>query len=109
METWSIKLLWIDLCFDEKNAQDIDAFNRICTVCKIRPFNKDGITSAMEEHQPAIVCVDYDFPDLYGLQWLRYLCFDYPCIPVLMLTAYHSENLALFAFRTKALHAGRSL
>jgi YesN/AraC family two-component response regulator len=54
----------------------------------------------IEETNPHIICLDYDFPDRQSLLLLRQLRFDYPNIPIIMITTQHCESLAVWAFRT---------
>ena len=48
---------------------------------------------------PQILCFEYDYPDLKGLRTLQKTKHQFPSLPVLMVTEYHSESLAVWAFR----------
>lgn len=49
----------------------------------------------------AAICIDFDYPDLSGLDLLRSLRLKYPRIPLLMLTEQHSEALAIWALQMR--------
>ena len=100
MQVHAVSVLWVDLCADEKNAQDIAAIHEMGAIFTIRRVDKDRITFAVEEERPRLICLDYDFPDRQSLQLLRHLRCDYPDIPVIMMTVQHCESLAVWAFRT---------
>lgn len=51
--------------------------------------------------QPQVLCLDYDYPNAEGLALLRGLKGDHPAVAILMLTEYHSESLAVWAFRSR--------
>jgi YesN/AraC family two-component response regulator len=50
---------------------------------------------------PWIVCFDYDFPDLKTLHALQKTKVRFPSLPIIMLTRYHSESLAIWALRSR--------
>ena len=49
------------------------------------------------------MCFDFDYPDRPGLDLMRSTKARYPHIPILMLTAQHSEQLAVWAYRNRVL------
>jgi YesN/AraC family two-component response regulator len=100
MQTHTINVLWIDLCADTRNAQDITVICEINALFTIQQIDKEQLLSSIEETNPHIICLDYDFPDRQSLLLLRQLRSDYPCIPIIMMTTQHCENLAVWAFRT---------
>ncbi len=51
--------------------------------------------------QPDIICFDYDCPDMAGLTLLRQVKKDFPSVPILMLTEHNSEELAIWALRSR--------
>jgi YesN/AraC family two-component response regulator len=50
---------------------------------------------------PDVICFDYDFPDVSALSRLRQIKKDFPSIPILMLTEHKSEELAVWALRSR--------
>lgn len=50
---------------------------------------------------PVAVCFQFDYPDLLGLADLRLTKQLVPSVPMLMITQAHSEQLAVWAFRTR--------
>ena len=95
-----INILWIALCKKDKNAQHIFSRKNEIAIQKIYSVDANQITFAITKNKPNLICFDYDFPDVPGLQLLRQIRLDHPGIPVIMLTLQHSENLAVWAFRT---------
>ncbi|MCW8193495.1 response regulator transcription factor [Proteobacteria bacterium 005FR1] len=55
----------------------------------------------IEKHTPVTVIFQYDYPDLFGLADLRLTKQLAPSVPLLMVTQAHSEQLAVWAFRTR--------
>jgi AraC-like DNA-binding protein len=51
----------------------------------------------------AALCFEYDYPDRPGLSVLCRTKARFPQIPILMLTAQHSEQLAVWAYRNRVL------
>jgi len=102
MQAHTVSVLWIDLCADAKNAQNITVIHEMDNRFTIQSVDKDKIATsvAVAENCPHIICLDYDFPDREGLLLLRQLRCDYPSIPIIMITTQHCENLAVWAFRT---------
>lgn len=97
-----INVLWIELCRAKQNAQNIDRIKKTVAVHEIHSgtIDKSHIAHAIEACRPSLMCVDYDFPDLPGLQLLRLLRSSHSHIPIVMLTTQHNESLAVWAFRT---------
>lgn len=56
---------------------------------------------AIRRHSPIAVCFQFDYPDLLGLAELRLTKQLLPAVPLLMITQAHSEQLAIWAFRTR--------
>jgi len=47
-----------------------------------------------------VACLDFDYPDSTRLQLVSLLRREVPTLPLLMFTEYHSEALAIWAFRS---------
>jgi YesN/AraC family two-component response regulator len=51
--------------------------------------------------QPDVLCFDYDYPEIDGLARLRQIKKDFPSLPILMLTEHNSEELTVWALRSR--------
>lgn len=101
MDDRNIRIVWITLCKNKRNAQNIDAINKKITICKVHNvINKNLIACAITDNKPNLICIDFDFPDFPDLQLLRQIRRNHSNIPMIMLTTQHSERLAVWAFRT---------
>jgi AraC-like DNA-binding protein len=62
-------------------------------------------TDAIAEHistlAPRAICFEYDHPDIPRLALLQETKLAYPSIPIVMFTSQHSEDLAVWAFRSR--------
>jgi len=59
------------------------------------------LPESVEQHKPAFVCFDFDYPDIEGLKAVRWVKNRFPYLPILMITLYHSEELAVWALRAR--------
>jgi AraC-like DNA-binding protein len=50
--------------------------------------------------RPRLACIEFDYPDMTRLQAVCTLKGTFPELPLLMFTEYHSEALAIWAFRS---------
>ncbi len=94
-------LIWFDLTLIVRHAE-ID--RALVENFKIRtcadphsPEQEFNIDSAVA------ICFEYDYPDRPGLELLQTTKARYPHTPILMLTSYHSEDLAVWAYRNRVL------
>ncbi|SFH39043.1 helix-turn-helix transcriptional regulator [Modicisalibacter xianhensis] len=55
----------------------------------------------MQRRPPIAACFQFDYPDTAGLSDLRRAKQQAPAVPLLMITQAHSEQLAVWAFRTR--------
>ncbi|MDH3645818.1 MAG: response regulator transcription factor [Gammaproteobacteria bacterium] len=90
-------LLWIDLTLQESRTPATRYFDEFFTIRK----NSHGSLTDTEADRPDALCIDYDFPDRPGLEFLEETKRRHPSIPILMLTLQHSEELAVWAFRAR--------
>lgn len=92
-------LLWIDMTVTGRKRRLPKCF---VETCEIR--HSDGIRGTpphSKAAKPNILCFDFDYPDVSGLQLLSATKRRHPSIPILMLTEQHSEELAVWAFRER--------
>lgn len=55
----------------------------------------------LQQNPPLAACFQFDYPDTRGLASLRLAKQEAPSVPLLMITQAHSEQLAVWAFRTR--------
>lgn len=98
------KILWLDLCKNEHPLPCLCGLKQPVTICKFKlnaiDIHDARALSIIAQNDPQLICFDCDFPDLPQLQFIRQVRTLYSQIPVIMLTVQHSENLAVWAFRT---------
>jgi AraC-like DNA-binding protein len=116
------KLLWVDLTVKQDRDAEcyfagvcVERLRNGCPIAKrdchvnrglsdlchqFRHTGAERIAEAISEVKPQILCFDYDYPDVKRLRLLAEIKHRFPSIPVLMLTVQHSEELAVWAFRT---------
>lgn len=91
------RLLWFDLTHDQSATDCTPAFADACQISLVRDLSVGG----MNMHQrPDMICMHYDRPDALGLSLLTEVKRAAPSIPITMLTLQHSEELAIWAFRS---------
>jgi AraC-like DNA-binding protein len=59
------------------------------------------IAQQFERSAPDAVCFDFDFPDRAGLKMVEEIKRQFPSIPMFVSTVQHSEELAVWAFRSR--------
>lgn len=91
------RALWLDCCCIPQRYSPCRIVERRCDT-RYMAWPTDALP-AVEQWQPDFVCVDYDYPDRIRLRAIPLLRRRYPDLPLLMLTEYHSEALAVWAFR----------
>lgn len=92
-------LLWVDLRSKRPPSR---LYDRIREIYDLRYIDDiAALASALGRVLPCMLCFDFDYPDHTGLRALQQTKLLYPSIPILMLTEYHSEALAIWAFRTR--------
>src|SRR6185437_196990 len=93
------RAVWIDFC-RMPHAHDlfVDA-QADCDILRITMT--EAIASAVHRHQPHFICIEYDYPDQARLRAVPLMRHQFPTLPLLMLTEFHSEALAVWAFRSR--------
>lgn len=64
--------------------------------------NGQDALEKIELHLPDLVVTDLNMPELDGLELVRRIRTDYPLVPVILMTAQGSEQIAVQALRTGA-------
>lgn len=94
----AIRLLWLDLCTRPSEGQ---LFARIPAGHE-KAWSNRAETAArhIREFHPQLACIEFDYPDARRLLTIPALARKFPALPLLMFTEYHSEALAVWAFRS---------
>lgn len=94
-----IILLWIDMRINQSKS---DLFASLSN-CYATHYVNDvtAIPQAVQRSIPLLLCFDYDYPSLPGLKALKRTKLQFPSLPILMLTEYHSGDLAVWALRSR--------
>ncbi len=58
---------------------------------------------AIEEHEPDILVLDYEMPEMHGLELMQQVHSQRPALPVIILTSHEDLSLALSAIRQGAI------
>jgi AraC-like DNA-binding protein len=93
------RVLWLDFCCA---PQRNDLFQVAQGCGDVRLFSWPAeVLPAIHAFQPNAICVEYDYPDRARLRAIPLVRRAFPTLPVLMLTEYHSEALAVWAYRNR--------
>jgi AraC-like DNA-binding protein len=92
-------ILWVDLRIVKDEPSISHDLSGNYQIHRIATANQ--ISAAIHKTAPKCLCFEYDYPDLAGLTALQETKRQFPSLPILMLTEYHSENLAIWSFRTR--------
>ncbi len=95
------KIVWIDMTIatrhSEVDAHFLESFD-------IRYGTVPNLLQNELDIQPGeALAFEFDYPDRPGLSLLRRTKQRYPHVPILMLTAQHSEQLAVWAYRNQVI------
>jgi AraC-like DNA-binding protein/CheY-like chemotaxis protein len=93
------RLLWIDLRAENSHCSLFAAVAAAYESGKVTDAGR--VCDAIEEERPDVLCFDYDYPGVPELRALQQAKGRYPRLPIVMLTEYHSEALAVWAFRSR--------
>lgn len=92
-------LLWFDLRQEDSADDTIGQFAESCRISRASSASLAGLDLQL---RPDMICLQYDRPDALGLNLLLAIKREAPSIPLTMLTVQHSEELAIWAFRSGA-------
>lgn len=93
-----IRLLWIDLCSQSPDDGLFQFVPGQYEAARVDRF--ENIPAAIEHIDPQVACIEFDYPDVTRLQAIPTFEHMFPALPLLMFTEYHSEALAVWAFRS---------
>jgi AraC-like DNA-binding protein len=91
------KVLWLDLRFFRDQTSSYHYLSRDWIVSCIHCT--DNLHNRIRKNAPAFLCFEYDYPDTSGLLALQKTSFQFPSLPIIMLTDQHSEALVVWALR----------
>ncbi len=95
------RVLWIDACLRHSSDSLLSSLKHFCDIEIVIDGSRPNIANSLKKTSPALIIFDFDLPDLTGLKNLQEIKKNHSSIPVLMLTNEHSENLAVWALRTR--------
>jgi AraC-like DNA-binding protein len=91
-------LLWLDLTHDRSVEELIDHFRASCD-CRLA--HSTALPVQAHAQQPDMICMYFDRPDALGLNLLLEVKRSAPSLPITMFTVQHSEELAIWAMRSR--------
>ena len=95
------KRVWIDMTITTRHSE-VDA--HFLEHFDIRYGSVPNLLQNELDIQPGeALAFEFDYPDRPGLSLLRRTKQRYPHVPILMLTAQHSEQLAVWAYRNQVI------
>ncbi len=97
--TDKLKLLLVDLraAPEESDAAiGLDDFFQIQICGRSEQLDEQMVSDA-----PQVICFEFDYPDRAGMQLIQAIKENYPSLPMIMTTLQHSEELAVWAFRSR--------
>jgi YesN/AraC family two-component response regulator len=92
-------LLWIDMTVSVQDVESVTGFDKAFNVHRSSALS--SIDAEIERVNPAVICFDFDFPTKHGLKLLQHIKETHSSLPLIMLTVQHSEDLAVWAFRSR--------
>jgi AraC-like DNA-binding protein len=94
----AVRLLWIDLCSQSPTRGLFQLVPTTHNAVRVDQF--ENFVGAAHQLHPQLACIEFDYPDKARLQAVPVLRAAFPKLPLLMFTEYHSEALAVWAFRS---------
>ncbi|MBP3859688.1 MAG: response regulator transcription factor, partial [Pseudomonas sp.] len=91
-------LLWFDLTRNQSTEALMLPFRSACHCLLDTPR---AWANKHREPVPDMICMHFDCPDLAGLSLLQEIKLKSPSIPITMFTVQHSEELAIWAMRSR--------
>lgn len=91
-------LLWFDLTHDRSTEELLGQFS---DVCDCRLARESRLPHPISGIKPDMLCMHFDRPDALGLNLLQEIKHATPSLPITMFTVQHSEELAVWAMRSR--------
>lgn len=92
-------IIWVDFTKSQRAFTLIPNIDHYCDVRRVS--NTEDIEDAISSAKPKVLCFEFDYPTSVELGTMSQTKRKHPQIPVIMLTEYHSEALAVWAFRAR--------
>lgn len=96
--TSTLRVLWVSCTSSSAPAELREQCKRLCQVEVCAPRTA---VAAIGRVKPSLVVFEFENPDASQLQLLQTVKRMHPSVPILMITAAHSEALAVWAFRAR--------
>jgi YesN/AraC family two-component response regulator len=93
-----LKLLWVSVGKGELDGSSRIPFER---VFDIKAVDRSELESGELADGWDVLCFDFDYPDMSGLQLIPQTKSRWPSAPILMLTLQNSAELAVWALRSR--------
>ena len=61
------------------------------------------VDECIKQRRPHLLCFEFDVPDKFSLELMQQVKERHARLPLLMLTQYHTESLAIWAFRSRVI------
>jgi len=94
-----LDMLWVNLAVSADESAAPEVLDEYFTVQICGASSRVG--SALDAGWVDVVCFNFDYPDRAGLRLVREVKDTYASVPMIMLTLQHSEELAVWAFRSR--------
>lgn len=91
--------IWIDLT---AKPSPLECYCKLTGRCNIHYLKEAELTPCLfRKLSPGLICFEIDAPDLERLHLIRQTKLQYPALPIILITEYHSEELAIWALRMR--------
>jgi AraC-like DNA-binding protein len=92
-------LLWFDCCHAARAVGLVDEPRRLFRV--VEEASLLHASAAIARCRPRVLACEFDYPDRTQLRLMQVVRRGHPGLPVIMITAHHSEPLAVWALRNR--------
>ena len=92
------RILWIDLMglpHRQELSGTVSHWNEVRVIDRIKE-----VPGCIRRFRTHLACIEFDYPDATRLRVLSEIRQQFPRLPIAMFTEFHSEALAVWAFRT---------
>lgn len=92
------RVLWIDL----RSLPQLPELSAVAARWNgVRVIDRaENVVAGVRAFRPHVACIEFDYPDAARLRVLSALRLRFPKLPIVMFTEFHSEALAVWAFRS---------
>jgi AraC-like DNA-binding protein len=99
MQEEKLRLLWVDLRVSDQTGGPDQLLEDYFTISVCG--RDSGIAHQLAIAKPDAVCFNFDYPDRAGLRMVEEVKRLIPSVPMFVATIQHSEELAVWAFRSR--------